>query len=136
MCTIEGKRIDFDAALFESTDIVSKNRLKNTVLVFGLLPFAVGDTELFCIGFCRTRHDLVAAVGTALFVFGVVVAGCRFNLDKLVYNLLKRLVAETCLFSKMAVCCLRSCSTDKKECKKFPEFGCEESLYGIADRIG
>lgn len=101
--TVDTKGGDLDAFSFQFDDIGFEDRDEYPVLVCRFFPFAVGNAEFSRIEFRGFWHDLVASVGTAFFVFDMIPARRRLDLDDLLYDQCKLLRGDPCLFCDMLV---------------------------------
>lgn len=92
VCSVDAEGSDLDAVSLQLLDIGFEDRLKYSVLISRLFPLTVGYAELLSIVSGCFRHDLVASVGTAFFIFNMIAARSRLDLDDLLHDPFKCLV--------------------------------------------
>ena len=104
MRPIDGKGVHFKAITLQTSDIVRHDRFEYPVLIFGLLPFAIGNMQFFRIGPGRLGHDLVTSVRAAFTVVRMIASRGAFYLHHFFDDLLHRGRFQTCCFGQFGIC--------------------------------
>ena len=87
--------------------------MKDSVLVFRFFPLIVRDAQFVCKVPGCFGHDLVASVGTAFFIFYMIVTCGGFYLDDLLDDLRKSFGTDPGILCYLGVCSLRSSSAEE-----------------------